>query len=311
MHRRGRRFPLLLVVLLGSSVLAGCPSVDPGSLDPPLLEGEVNLHFQISCHFSGPGKGDPLAVQDRVRRNFEENLVRTYTLHEKNQVLAAVKSILNHPGLLRSLEVNRCLASFVRACAEDRWLTFYRQDDLVKAEPFRDAARRQLEGTGELEISLANQAFNIFEDVTPQIFTFTKPALKVPLEKVELGFKPEALRVTLTIRDEKVIGELHRKVGWPEPNSPFSVSSESFAERISLERKLYAVVAGVVLIEDIIRPGAQIIEDDRGLGWAFGGFVRAGEKDWAETLFKRDDGRTIERFVIKIWRTPAEPKTEP
>jgi len=302
MRYRARQIVIAGVLALGSSVLAGCPSVDPGSVAPPLLEGDVGLHFQASCHFSGPAKGNPTAAQDRVTGDFDTNFVRAYRLYEKDNVLTADKAILNHPGLLQTLEINRFLSGFVLGCAEDQTITFYRKEDLVKTEAVKDEIERELARSGELVVSLANQAFYVYEDVTPQIYTFKQPALKIPIEKAELGFKPEASRMTLTIRDEKLIAELQKKLGWPGEDDPSYISNDSFADQISRERVVYAVVAGIVMIEDVIRPGAQLVIDDEGTRWMFGGFVRDRERTWAEALFKRDDGRTISRYVIRSRR---------
>jgi len=303
MRTRARQTAIACVLALGASVLAGCPSVDSGSMAPPFLEGDVGLHYQASCHFSGPAKGEPTAAQDRVTGDFETNLVRAYRLIEKDNVLTADKAILNHPGLLQTLEINRFLAGFVLGCAEDQSVTFYRQEELVKAEAVRDAFERELGRSGQLVISLETQAFNIYEDVTPQIYSFKGPGLKIPIQKVELGFKPEASRMTLTVRDEKLIAQIQEKLGWPGEEEPTYVSNDSFADQISRERRVYAVVAGIVMIDDIIRPGAQLVADDEaGTRWVFGGFVRDRERAWAEALFRREDGRQIDRYVIRSHR---------
>jgi len=307
MHQRLRRSSILGVVGLCLLAAAGCPSVDPGPLKPELLNEEVGYLLDIACHFSAPARDDHLDLQRRVRRNFEESLVRAFSLHEVNNVLTAVKTVVNHPGLLQKLEVNRFLAAFVLACGEDVRVTFFREDDLVRTESFAGGAARRLRKTGVLDLDLRSQAFNIHEDVTPQIYTFSRHAIEVPLAKVKLGFKPEASRITLSIRDEALIRNMRARLGWTEEEEPSLASSETFAERISRERRVYAVVAGIVLIEDVIRPGAQVVVDDRGARWVFGGFVRERDRTWAEALFQRNEGRRIERYVIRRRRADEEP----
>ncbi|MBN2489466.1 MAG: hypothetical protein JXQ29_01265 [Planctomycetes bacterium] len=295
-----RRPVLLLAAALAVTALAGCPSVDPGSLDPERVSGRPGCLFRASCHFAGPAGGNPLALQDRVRQHFEDHLVTAYRLFERDSVLTATKTVINHPGLLRTLEINRFLSAFVLACAEDRWLTFYRKEDLLGAEVLHDAARRVLDTGGRLEIAIGAQALDVHEDRTPQILTFIGPALRIPLEKVTLGFRPESSRVTLTVRDATLLAELREKVDWREEDDPSLVSLESFAEKISLERTLYAVVAGIVLIEDVVRPGAQVILDDQGASWVFGGFLREAHLRWARSLFERGGQRTVERMVFEV-----------
>ena len=300
------RFLVLFVLVVAGCGLAGCPSVAPGSLDPAWLDGNVGFQLIASSHFSGTARGAPLELQERVRAEFQEGMVRAYSLHEQGQALTAVKTVLSHPGLLQQLEINRYLSAFVQGCAEDQWLTFFREDDLVRSEAFRTGTQRELRARGTMTVSLENQAFNIYEDVTPRIYTFRKPAIRVPLSQVELGFKDEANRVIVRIRDENLVAELRKKVGWPEDDDPSFASAESFAEKISLERKLFAVVAGIVIIEDVVRPGAQVVIDDRGPGWVFGGFLRDREKAWVKALFARDEGRRVERYVLQIRRTEPQ-----
>lgn len=307
MQQSLRRFSILGVLVIGVLAAAGCPSVDPGPLKPEFLNQEVGYLLDIACRFSAPARKDPLDVQRRVRGNFESALVRAYSLHEVNNVLTAVKTVVNHPGLLQKLEVNRFLAAFVLACGEDDRVTFFREEDLVQTESFAGGAARRLRKTGVLDLDLRSQAFNIHEDVTPQIYTFKKPAIEVPLTQVKLGYKPEASRITLSIRDEQMIRNLRARLGWTEEEEPSLASSETFADRISRERRIYAVVAGIVLIEDVIRPGAQVVVDDRGARWVFGGFVRERDRTWAEALVQRNEGRRIERYVIRRRRADQDP----
>jgi len=306
MDRTTRTLVSILILILGPGLLSGCPSVDPGLLDPIFSEEATGPVLSIACHFEGDPGSDMMAVQTRILDCFDAHSVQAFDIQLEKNCYSVKKTVLNPPGLLRKLELNRFLAAFVRGCAEDQWLTFFRGDDLVKKETFRDINQWEVLGRKERVISAVNQAFNIQDEVTPLVYTFKKPALRIPLNKVHLGYQEDASRVTLTIHDRDLIAQLRKHVGWTEDRDPSFATEENYVDIITSERTLYAAVAGIILIEDVIRPGAQIVVDDVGPRWVFGGFKKGLERKWIEAMVKRTRSHSLTRYVLEILEIPEE-----
>ena len=302
---------LILIVVLLPGLLAGCPAVDPGPMDPAFTgysENNPGPVLSVACHFGGEPRLDLPAARDRIIQQFDAFKVLGYRIHEarkqegsQTEILTALKTILNPPGLLRDLEVNRFLSGFIRGCAEDRWVTFFREEELIRKEPVRDLIREALATRKESVISMENQAFFIHDEVTPLLFTFEKAALRIPLDRVELGFKPDASRLALTIRDVDLIASLRKNVGWTVEDDPYDSTGTPNLDRFNTERTLYAAVAGLVLIVDVIRPGAQVFQEEgEGPRWEYGGFMQAHDKSWVESQFRRPGHRTLLRYVFRV-----------
>ncbi len=321
---------LILFLLLIPGLLAGCPSVDPGPLDPIFTgfsEDNPGPVLSAACHYEGEPRRDLPAARDRIIQQFDAYKVLGYRIRgtrkpgeeprgeprgEHSESLTALKTILNPQGLLRDLEVNRFLSAFIRGCAEDRWLTFFREEELIRKEPIREVIREVLVTRKENVISTKTQAFLIHDEVTPLLFTFEKAALRIPLDKVELGFKPDATRVTLTIRDVNLIASLRKNVGWSEEEDPYDSTGVPNLDRFHTERTLYAAVAGLVLIVDVIRPGAQVFQEEgEGPRWEFGGFMKVREKSWLVSLFKQPGNRALLNYVFRFQDEPEPLEGDP
>ena len=98
---------------------------------------------------------------------------------------------------------------------------------------------------------------------------------------------------------------VRERVGWvARGEAPGETPVE---EQALVERRIHVAVGGIVVMEDVIRPGAQVILDDQGrpVEWFFSTYMDEARRAWIRDLFERKGRRVTTRYVIELAPPPG------
>ncbi len=279
-------------------LFAGCPAIETDKTDVGIVEDYVGATLDIEVTYraeDGATVADEASANALSRVQLEAAAVETrgFRVDSTPDRLLVCKALHNPPGLLRDLEINRFVAATLLAAVEDREITLYRGDAIQSETPLRALVHGLRETEDPVEVDFSTRAFAITDGVSPRLFAFERAALRVPLEKVVVSFEESGskiARMTLRVDDAATIDAISKAVGWPEP-APSVTDFEASAQRVLEQRRLLVAIGGVVLIDDVIRPGGQLVLEGDVPTWVVAGFVRDRDRRWLDPTLTRRSGR--------------------
>lgn len=315
-HAGGLRIALAIVTVLA---MPGCPAIETDKTDVGIVEDYVGATLDIEVTYranDGESVSDEAPANAMSRVQLETTAVETrgFRIDSTADRLLVCKALHNPPGLLRDLEINRFVAATLLAAVEDREFTFYRGEAIVSETPVRGLMRQLRETEKPIDVDFTARAFAITDGVSPKLLAFERASLRVPLEKVVVSFEQSGskiARMTLRVEDPDTIAAIREAVGWPEP-APSVTDFEASARRVLEQRRLLVSIGGVVLVDDVIRPGGQLVLEGDVPTWVLAGFVRDRDRRWLDPTLTRRSGRIASacRFSLRYEGTTSPVEVE-